>query len=113
VPERRTLRIVAALLLVLVAIDLAAVHTCALDMTRASGRPHASTSISALDGPGSAPHQDSPLHPDHCFCHGLSVGVDFAALTEPCHQAGDVPDMPAGHLRTAPSTLYHPPQLPA
>ena len=110
-PERRTLRVVTALLLVLVAIDLAAIHTCALGINSASGRPL--TSIAALDGPGSAPHQDSPLHPDHCFCHGLSVGADFAALTEPCHQAGDVPDTPAGHLRTAPSTLYHPPQLPA
>ena len=110
-PERRTLRVVTALLLVLVAIDLAAIHTCALGMNSASGRPR--TSITALDGPVTAPHQDSPLHPDHCFCHGLSVGADFAALTEPCHQAGDVPDMPSGHLRTAPSTLYHPPQLPA
>jgi hypothetical protein len=110
-PERRTLRVVAAVLLLLVAIDLAAIHTCALDMTGASGRPH--TSIAALDGPVTAPHQDSPLHPDHCFCHGLSVGADFAALTEPCQQAGDVPDMPSGHLCTVPSTLYHPPQLSA
>jgi hypothetical protein len=111
VPDRTVLRIVTSLLLVLIAVDLAAIHTCALDAHGAQGPPHAT--IAAPEAGGAAACQNQPLHPDHCFCHGLSVGADFAALAAPWQPSGTVPDTPSGQVRSVPSALYHPPQLPA
>jgi hypothetical protein len=102
---------VTALLLVLIALDLAAVHTCALEADKAPGR--ARTSVAAVDGSGAGAHSHAVLHPDHCFCHGLSIGADSSALNEPFHKDGAVPDTPPGHLLRVSSALYHPPQLPA
>ena len=98
-----------ALLLVLIAFDLAAVHTCAFDSPTVSGA--ARTSVASLNSSGSSGHSGAMLHPDHCFCHGLSIGADSSVLTEPFHKVGTVPETPPGHLLQVPSTLYHPPLL--
>jgi hypothetical protein len=111
VPDRRVLRLATALLLALIAIDLAAVHTCALYIGAAPGPAH--TSLVALDGPGAPAHQHPPLHPDHCFCHGLSTGADSAPLPGPFQPAGAVPETPHAQLLRVPTSLYHPPQLTA
>lgn len=110
-PSRQLLRFVTALLLVWIAVDLAAVHTCALDVGKASGPTH--TAIVASDGPGAPAHQHAPVHPDHCFCHGLSTGANSAPLPGPFQPAGAVPDTPHAHLLRVPTSLYHPPQLTA
>ena len=99
------------LLLVLVAFDLAAVHTCAFDSPKASGA--ARTSVAPVESADGAAHRDAVLHPDHCFCHGLSIGADPSVLTEPLRTLGSVCDMPPGHLLQIPSALDHPPQLAA
>ena len=109
VPGRRILRFVTALLLVLIAFDLAAVHTCAFDTHTFPGT--ARTSMSSPNPAGSSGHPDAVLHPDHCFCHGLSIGADSSVLAEPFHRVGSVPETPPGHLLQVPSALYHPPQL--
>jgi hypothetical protein len=111
VPDRRILRFVTALLLVWIAVDLAAVDTCALDVDRLSAPAH--TSVGPLTRPGAATHPRVVLHPDHCFCHGLSIGADSSALLEPFRTDGAVPDAPPGHLLRVSFALYHPPQLPA
>ena len=110
-PRHRNLRRVTALLLVLIAIDLAAVHTCALDVGGVSGTP--GTSVAPLDPLGGPAHQHAVLHPDHCFCHGLSMGADTSPLTDPFSSACAILDAPPGHLLKASSALYHPPQLSA
>jgi hypothetical protein len=112
VPNRRVLRVVTVLLLVWVAVDLAAIDTCALDVDQVPASAHAS--VSTLDPHGASAHARVVLHPDHCFCHGLSTGADTsAALIDPFFTGGAVPDSPSGHLLQAASALYHPPQLPA
>jgi hypothetical protein len=112
VPSPRILRFVTALLLVWVAFDLAAVDTCALDV--GSGRASRQTSVAQLDSPGALAHHHAVLHPDHCFCHGLSTGADAsAALMDPFFTCGGVPGAPPGHLLRTSSALYHPPQLSA
>ena len=100
-----------ALLLVLIALDLAAVHTCVLDSHGAPGA--AATSVAPLDSSDGAGHPRAALHPDHCFCHGLSTGAALSVLDEPFRKAGTVPETPPGHLFRVSSALYHPPQLPA
>jgi hypothetical protein len=112
VPARRLLRIVTALLLAWVAFDLAAVDTCALDVAR--GRASRQTSVAPLDSRGAPAHHHAALHPDHCFCHGLSTGADTtAALIDPFFTSGSVPGAPPGHLVSVSAALYHPPQLTA
>jgi len=105
------LRSVTALLLWLIAFDLAAVHTCAFDARASSGT--ARTSVAPMESADGAAHHDAVLHPDHCFCHGLSIGADPSVLTEPFRTLGSVCDTPPGHLLRIPSALYHPPQLAA
>jgi hypothetical protein len=112
VNHRRLFRFVAVVLLAWIALDLAAIDTCALDADKASGR--ARTSVAALDSPGPGAHPHTVLRPDHCFCHGLSTGAYASpALMEPFRKDGVVPDTPPGHPRQVSSALYHPPQLPA
>jgi len=112
VPNRRILRIVTALLLVWVAFDLAAVDTCALDVD--GGRASRHTSVAPPAPQGAMAHPHAVLHPDHCFCHGLSTGADTtAALIDPFSPGRAVPDTPPGHLCQVSSALYHPPQQPA
>jgi hypothetical protein len=97
------------LFLAWVAFDLAALDTCALAVERS----HASqrTSVTTPDSHGAPAHQHAVLHPDHCFCHGLSTGADTtAALIDPFFAGRPVPDSPPGHLLRASSVLYHPPQ---
>ena len=109
-PDRRLLRLVTALLLAWVAFDLAAIDTCALDV--GSGRASTQTSMASPDSRGAVAHRQAVLHPDHCFCHGLSTGADTsAALIDPFFTGGAVPDAPPGNLLQAATALYHPPQL--
>jgi hypothetical protein len=103
---------VTVLLLAWIAFDLAAIDTCALDFHTqpASAR----TSVDSNDLQGAAAHSREVLHPDHCFCHGLSTGADSsAALIDPFFASGTVTDAPPGHLLRVSSALYHPPQLAA
>jgi hypothetical protein len=112
VPDRRVLRFVTALLLMWVAVDLAALDTCALDIDKAAARTL--TSVAPLDLQGASAHPHAVLHPDHCFCHGLSTGADSSAsLLDPFFTSGAVADAPPAHLLQVSSALYHPPQLTA
>jgi hypothetical protein len=111
-PERRILRVATALLLAWIAVDLAAVDTCALHGGPA--RAPANERIAAPDGDGGPAHQHAVLHPDHSFCHGLSTGADNAtALLDPLSIGQTVADSPSGHPLRIASALYHPPQLAA
>jgi hypothetical protein len=111
-PSPRILRIVTALLLAWVAFDLAAIDTCALDLGR--GQASRQASVAPQDSPGAVAHHHAALHPDHCFCHGLSTGADTtAALIDPFFTSGGVPAAPPGHLVSVSAALYHPPQLTA
>ncbi|MFO7694575.1 MAG: hypothetical protein R6V57_15930 [Vicinamibacterales bacterium] len=110
-PSRQVLRSATALLLVLIALDLAAVHTCVLDSHLALGA--AASSVAAPDSPDGSGHPRAALHPDHCFCHGLSTGADLSVVDEPFRKIGTVFETPPGHLLRLPSALDHPPQLPA
>jgi hypothetical protein len=112
VPNRRILRFVTALLLAWAAVDLAAIDTCALDFEKQPASAQATLSLSARHGP--SPHAQVVLHPDHCFCHGLSTGADTsAAMSDPFSPGGAVSDGPPGHLLQASASLDHPPQRPA
>ena len=109
-PDRRILRIATALLLMWIAVDLTAVDTCAL--YGGPGEAPAHVSIAAPGSGGGPAHQHAVLHPDHCFCHGLSTGADTtAALIDPLSISQTVPDSPSGHVLRIASALYHPPQL--
>lgn len=111
-PTRRILHIVTTLLLVWVAFDLAALDTCALNVD--SGPAPRQTSLAPFDSSGGPAHHHVVLHPDHCFCHGLSTGADTAAaMIDPLFIGRALPDSPPGHLLRVSSALYHPPQLSA
>jgi hypothetical protein len=108
VPRRCILRIVTALLLAWIAVDLAAVDTCALDFDRTPAR----ASLTQLDPDGASARPHAVLHPDHCFCHGLSTGVDTTAtLIDPFAPGRAVPEIPQGCPLRISFALYHPPQL--
>jgi hypothetical protein len=110
-PDRRVLRIVTAVLLMWIAVDLAAVHPCTLD--GGYGQAPARPSVSAppcSDGPGPS---HAVLHQDDCFCHGISTGAGRALPVAPRRQAEAVRESPTGHPLQASAALYHPPQLPA
>jgi hypothetical protein len=110
--SRRVLRAATVLLLVWIAVDLAAVDTCALDID--SHAASARSPVALREAGGASTHPHAVLHPDHCFCHGLSTGADTtASLIDPVLIARAVPDSPAGHLLRASTALYHPPQLSA
>jgi len=111
VPGHSTLRLVTALLLVLVASDLALIHTCVLDAGRAPASRQ--QTVAAFEAPGGPVNHDAPLRPDHCFCHGISTGAGHALLVAPRRQAEAVRESPPGRPLQASAALYHPPQLPA
>jgi hypothetical protein len=111
VPSRSILRVVTALLLAWIAVDLAAIDTCALDFDKLSASAQAS--VAPFDSGGGSAHPHAVLHPDHCFCHGLSVGADSSVLGDPFNGGVAVPDAPQGHLLRVSAALYHPPQLSA
>jgi hypothetical protein len=110
-PDRPVLRVVTAVLLMWIAVDLAAVHPCTLEggHGQAPARPSVSASP-CTDGPG--PSHAVP-HPDDCFCHGISTGAGHALPVAPRRQAEAVREFPTGHPLQASAALYHPPQLPA
>ena len=110
-PDQRLLRVVTTLLLLWIGIDLAAIDTCALDIDSLS-RP-AQGSLAPQLRPATPAHPHAVLHPDHCFCHGISIGASAAGLINPISGDGALIEAPPGHLRQASSALYHPPQLPA
>jgi hypothetical protein len=109
-PDRRILRVVAAVLLMWIAADVAAIHTCALQ--GGHGQAPARPSLSAPICAGGPVCSDAANHPDHCFCHGVSTGADLtAALIGPQAPSQAVPDGEAGHVARLSSVLDHPPQL--
>jgi hypothetical protein len=115
VPDRCILRIVAALLLAWIAVDLMAIDTCALDVGR---RPMPGRSsvvqLDPADPGGASTRPHLVLHQDHCFCHGLSTGAGTrAALTERFLIGRALLGTPSGYLLRVSSALYHPPQLSA
>jgi hypothetical protein len=105
---RRVARIVSVVLLGWIAVDLAGVDTCALDINAAP--PAASTAEASLTPPGSS-HPPEPADGDRCICHSQSVEpgtpVRFDA---PSHGASSVADGSPTHPLTTASALYHPPQ---
>lgn len=95
-----------------IAVDLAAIHTCALQ--GGHGQAPARPSVSAPSCTNGPVHSHAVLHPDHCFCHSLSTGADLtASLIDPQAVGRCLPDNPAGHLAGLAAVLDHPPQLPA
>jgi hypothetical protein len=111
VPRDGALRFVTAALLVLIAFDLALVHSCALEARQA--RDSRRQALSAPECPGGHGYHHAPVHPDHCFCHGLSTVAGGALLIAPYRQAETVLESPPGHPLQASAAVYHPPQLPA
>jgi hypothetical protein len=99
------------LLLGLIASDLALVHTCALETGRAPDSRR--QTLAAVDGPGGHGQHQAPVHPDHCFCHGLSTGAGDALVIAPHCQAETVLESPSRHPLHASAALYRPPQLTA
>lgn len=107
--HRRSLRLVALVLLAWIAVDLTAIDTCVPDFAKQPAAACPSVRASAPAG-GPSSHAALP-HPDQCFSHGLWAGADSsAALAEPVFTSGAVPDVPARHLLRASASLYHPPQ---
>ena len=109
VHPHRLRRLIVLFLLTWIAADLAAIHTCALDVdAEVAGDPGGTAAFSA---PGPS-HLPAALHPDHCFCHGHTLAPDDSAgLAAPVLDASSVADATAASPRDAASALYHPPQL--
>lgn len=107
--DRRLLRTVTAILLAWIAVDLAALDTCALH--RGQGPISARSVVSAPPAGGGPAHSHTALHPDHCFCRAVSTGAAHALPAEPRRPAEIVLEPPPGHPLHVPAALYHPPQL--
>jgi hypothetical protein len=109
VNHRRLLRFVAVVLLAWIAVDLAAIDTCALDMDASPVVP--SSSGQSFRAPAPPAHPHAVLHPNHCFCHGLSVGPDMAArLSKPFNSTARLADLTPGHCHWTTTVLDHPPK---
>ena len=107
--HRPYLRVIAIFLLAWIAVDLAAIDTCALDVdaTREGG-PSATLAFCA---PGSS-HLPIALHPDHCLCHGHTIAPGTpTALAAPALSETSIADAAAARPLGSASALYHPPQL--
>jgi len=102
-------RLVVVLLLVWIAVDLTAIDTCALDIHFGPEVP--STSARALQTPRTPAHPRAVLHPDHCFCHGLSnvPGLPIR-ISRPPSAAANLADATPGRLHWASMALDHPPR---
>jgi hypothetical protein len=110
VNRRRLLRFVTIALLAWIAVDLAAIDTCALDFDVCPVVP--SSSAQAFRAPAAPAHPHAVLHPDHCFCHGLSIGPDTSAwLFNPLSVATRFADPAPGHLHGVTAVLDHPPKI--
>lgn len=108
----RARRIASVLLLVWIAFDLAALDTCALDADHLAGA--SGFSWQAPQPPSAAAHPRAVLHPDHCFCHGLSTGAGSpVTLADPFDRGHFVPEPPRSLLLQPEPPVYHPPQRPA
>jgi hypothetical protein len=109
VKRRRLLRFVAVVLLAWIAVDLAAIDTCALDMDPDPAVP--TSSAQAFRAPAPPAHPHAVLHPNHCFCHGLSVGPGMAArFSRPCSAAARLADLTPGRFHWTLTVLDHPPK---
>jgi hypothetical protein len=107
--SRRILRVVATVLLVWIAADLAALDTCGLDIEHQASAALPTVAGVGHDDGGAFPHV--LFHPDHCFCHGLSTGADTAAaMIVPLFISRAVPAVTEGQVSRLSSTLDHPPQ---
>ena len=107
--RRRPYRtLIAIFLLAWIAVDLAAIDTCVIDVLEAAGGPGCTV---ALRVPG-GPHRPISVHPDDCLCHGHTIAPGTpAGLAAP-----DLIDTPVEAAGCASphdmsSALYHPPQL--
>ena len=107
--RRPFLRVITIFLLAWIAVDLAAVDTCALDVNaECEGGPGAALAFRA---PGPS-HVPTALHPDHCLCHGHSLAPDAAAsLSAPPLVETPIAGKAAPRPHGSASALYHPPQL--
>jgi hypothetical protein len=107
--RRRLIRFVAVVLLAWIAVDLAAIDTCALAMDVGPVVP--SSSAQAFRAPGPPAHPHAVLHPDHCFCHGVSVGPGMAArLAKPFGTTARLADITSGRFHWTTTVLDHPPK---
>jgi hypothetical protein len=110
--SRRLLRFVTTMLLVWIAVDLAAIDTCALPAGHC--RALTRTSVSSPASGGVPAHSYAALHPDHCFCRGVSTGADLtAAVIDPAAVGHSVADAPSDHPSRISAALYHPPRAAA
>ena len=107
--RRPFLRVIAIFLLAWIAVDLAAIDTCALDVDAECEGGSSATLAFRAPGPS---HVPIALHPDHCLCHGHTLAPDASAhLAAPPLVATTLADAAASRLHDSPSALYHPPQL--
>lgn len=109
--RRPFLRVIVMFLLAWIAVDLAAIDTCALDVdAECEGGPSATLAFRA---PGSS-HLPIALHPDHCLCHGQTLAPGTSeALAAPALIETSIADAAAARPHGGASALYHPPQLSA
>jgi len=108
--HRRLLRFVAVVLLAWIAVDLAAIDTCALDMDPGPAVP--TSSAQAFRAPAPPAHPHAVLHPDHCFCHGVSVGPGMAVrLSTPFRTTARLVEITPGRFHWTTTVLDHPPKI--
>ncbi|MCX6550195.1 MAG: hypothetical protein NTY02_04155 [Acidobacteria bacterium] len=100
-------RLIALFLLAWIAVDLAGIDTCALDID--AGAPGSSAAAAVLGPPGTA-HPPTPLHVDHCICHSHSIEPTTpACLAAPVRSAATMADLISARPHGDASALYHPP----
>jgi hypothetical protein len=105
------LRFGALLLLTWIAVDLAAIDTCVLDIDAAA--PVDSSTAPVFRSPGGS-HVPTGVHHGACVCHSHSVEpTAMVRLAAPAHLIIFVGTLPPDRPHDAPVPLDHPPQLPA
>ncbi len=106
--HRAPIRIVALLLLLWVGFDIGAHGLLASDFTPVA-RNGSSVSLNSNDAGAT-----TPLAPDHCFCHSLSMGAVLPALPVGLAPTGALVLSISSHApRNDRHPLDHPPQLTA
>ena len=109
--RRRLLRFGALLVLAWIAVDLAAIDTCALDIDAAP--PVDAATVSVLGAPGCA-HTPTGSPHGECVCHSHSVEPTATMrLAAPASLAMMVGVFPPDRPHHVPVPLDHPPQLTA